>query len=100
MAVDYVRFANVHRRLVATASELGGHVGSIGGWPFGQEFRVRFDHPVTDDALRRLVDAVPKSPRFALMVGFTCEIPEPRLAAMRKLVARYPQIMIVTAASQ
>jgi hypothetical protein len=84
--VDHIRYERACCRIITVSSELGGHAYSIGGWPLGREFVIRFDHPLTDDALRRFAATDPKFRRISLTAYFTCEVSEARLAAMREVV--------------
>lgn len=93
--VDKMRFDRAYRTIVLVSSEVGGHPYSIGGWTTGQECVIRFDHPLTDDALRRLVAADPQWRRISLKLFFTFEVSDHRLAAMRKMV--FPHRITVVA---
>lgn len=87
--VDYFRFERACRNMRELSSKLDGHPGSIGGWPIGREYAIRFDHPLSDDALRRLVTAASESRRIYISLHFSCVVSDTRLAAMRKMVAPY-----------
>jgi len=97
--VDYVCFDRACRKVGAISSELGGRPYSIGGWPIGREYQIRFDHPLTDDALRRLAAADPESRRICLTLLFACEVSDARLAAMRETVVPH-SIKIVASARE
>jgi hypothetical protein len=84
---DYVCFENTCERVTAVSNELGGCPLSIGGWPIGRECVIRFDHPLTDEALRRFVTVVPESRRISVSLYFSCKIPEARLTVMRNAMA-------------
>ena len=87
---DYVRFERACDRVCTVSSELGGHAYSIGGWPLGREYVIRFDCPLTDDALRHFVDAVPHWRRIFVNLYLSCDVSEPRLAAMRRVIGDKP----------
>lgn len=94
--VDYVCFERACRKVGAVSSELGGHPYSIGGWPIGREYQIRFDHPLTDDALRRLAAADPESRRICLTLLFACKLSDARVAAMRETVVPHPITIVVS----
>ena len=87
--VDNVQFERACRRICTVAIELGGHPYSIGGWPIGREFVIRFDHPLTDNDLRHLAAADPGSRRISLLLYYSGEVSDDRLAAMREVVASH-----------
>jgi hypothetical protein len=94
--VDYVSFDRACREAVAASIELGGRPSSIGGWPMGREFVIRFDRPPTDDALRRLAAAGHGSRRISLTLYFACEVSDARLRAMRETVVLHPVKIVVS----
>lgn len=71
-----------------TAAREAGSPGSdsIGGWPLGQEFVIRLDHPLPEDALLRITESAHAWDRIFVCLYFRCEIAEEELAAMRSLV--------------
>ncbi len=85
--VDYIHLAAICRDVSTTASGFGAHVGSIGGWPFGREYVISLDRPLSDDELRRLAVATSVSPRIYVCLIFHCMIRDDRLDEMRRLVA-------------
>jgi hypothetical protein len=93
--VDYVRFENTCDNIESVINKLGGDAPSIGGWPFGREFQPRFDHPLSDDSIRRIAIADPESHRIHMIVRFSCEISDSRLEEMRKMVFPHHITIIV-----
>jgi hypothetical protein len=93
LLVDYCWFAFTRDRLIGRASNLGGYPYSLGGWPFGQQHVVRFDEPVSDEALRQLFEALPTS-RRSLCVYFTCELSEERVKEIRGLAPERCSIIV------
>jgi hypothetical protein len=83
---DYIRFQIASDNVVTVSRELGGRPSSSGGWPFGKEMHIVFDHLLTDDGFRRLVAVVPDSGRMHLIVCFRCKVPESRMAEMCQAV--------------
>jgi hypothetical protein len=83
---DYLWFEKSCDGIVAISNELGGPAFSIGGWPIGREFQLRFDRPLSDEDVQRLAAADPESRRVHIILRFRCKVPEARLAAMREMV--------------
>lgn len=92
---DKMRFERSCRVVKTVSNELGGHPYFIGDWPIGREYFIRFDAPLTDDALRHLAAVAPKMRRIYLILAFKCEIPDARLDDMRTMVASHGGIKIV-----
>jgi len=84
--VDYIRFERACDGIILASREIGGHAYSIGGWPLGREFEIRFDHPITDDDLVHFEDAAPQWRRISIALDFACKVPDSRLADMRKMI--------------
>lgn len=95
--IDKVRFDYGCRTTKAVSSELGGHPYSIGGWPLGMEYVMRFDHMLTDDELRHLATATPATRRIHLTLYFNTDVSDARLASMQRIVA--PHGITITASS-
>ncbi|HBO46411.1 MAG TPA: hypothetical protein DD670_21280 [Planctomycetaceae bacterium] len=69
--VDFLGFTAEGENLKAVLSDLGCRSsGSLGGWPMGQEHRIAFDRPLTDDEIARLAAAMAQCRRryFAIIL--------------------------------
>lgn len=93
---DYVLFERACGRVIAVATELGGRPASIGGWPIGREFVVRFDGPLSDDAIRRLAASAGGSRRIYVMAYLAGNVSKARLAAMRAAAEPYAVRIVVS----
>ncbi len=87
--VDKVRFESACETVREESNRFGGHAYSVGGWPIGREFVVRFDAPLTDARLRRLVAAYPQSHRIVINLALGDYTSDDRVVQMRKVVAPY-----------
>lgn len=82
--VDYQRYHAKIDRAMTVVSELGGRAGSLLDWPFGREYAISFDRPLTDDELERLSVVNSLQGRHYVSVFFRCQLSPEELEAARK----------------
>ena len=56
LVLDYYRVNAKDARVVSAVKQLGGRFGSIPVWPLGTEYRISFDHPLTEPQLNQLAE--------------------------------------------
>ena len=93
--VDFGYFESAREKIRTVSSELGGHAYSLGGWPTGCEYNIRFDHLLTEDELQRFVAAAPKSRRIGVQLVFSCDVPKDHLAIMKKITETHHIAILV-----
>ena len=91
LVFDYWRFESDVRQIITVTSQLGGRAGSIGGWPWGQEFALSFDTELSEQQLQLLDAAVPDSSRF--YVSAFIPVSEVDSARLRGVISK-PNLVI------
>lgn len=56
LALDYYRVNAKDARVVSAVKQFGGRFGSIPVWPLGTEYRISFDHPLSETQLNQLAE--------------------------------------------
>ena len=86
--LDYLRFEAACQRVRETAGDLDARLGSIGGWPLGQEFVMPIVRDLTGDEVQQLA-ALRRFRRIHLHLYMDCDIPEARLDELSRRLAPY-----------
>lgn len=82
--IDYQRYHAKIDRAMTVVAELGGRAGSLLDWPFGREYAISFDRPLTNDELERLSAVNTLQGRHYVGVFFRCQLTPQEFEAAKK----------------
>jgi hypothetical protein len=85
---DWLLWRYRHEQIVSTVSPIASQMGGLWGWPFGHEYFVLIERPVTDAELAALrVLNHPPRWSFVGVLFRTCDMNADRLEEVRRVLS-------------
>ncbi len=87
VATDWVVWHDRDDRIISTVSPIAARMGGKLGWPFGHEYVVVIERPVTDTELEKLT-ILNHPPRGSIVIVMfqTCDMDADRLEEIRRVL--------------